>query len=211
MPHGITEDGFEQTFQVNYLAHVYLVQLLQDALVSSAPSRVVLLSSEGHRMASLNKGNISWENLSPSSPKKFLSFVTYLDSKICMSLAARLMARLYKDRNVKVYSCCPGAVYTSISRNWWPFKLMMTLIKPFIKSPVISPPIHFLVYSRSKFTFSIFFHRSKVQPPRYIVPLPRSWTASRVRISATVAHASRHWWPRTTKWPRDSGQLPKKC
>ena len=44
-----TEDGIESTFGVNHLGHFYLVQLLEDILCSSAPARVVILSSESHR------------------------------------------------------------------------------------------------------------------------------------------------------------------
>ena len=44
-----TEDGIESTFGVNHLGHFYLVKLLEDVLCSSAPARVVVLSSESHR------------------------------------------------------------------------------------------------------------------------------------------------------------------
>ena len=45
----LTEDGLEKTFQVNYLSHFYLVNQLQDVLIRSSPSRVILLSCESHR------------------------------------------------------------------------------------------------------------------------------------------------------------------
>lgn len=50
-PHTITEDGFELNFQVNYLAHHYLCRLLEHILKRSAPSRIVNVSSEAHRLA----------------------------------------------------------------------------------------------------------------------------------------------------------------
>lgn len=49
LPHSLTEDGFEMTFQVNHLGHFYLVKLLTPILIESAPCRVVVLSSESHR------------------------------------------------------------------------------------------------------------------------------------------------------------------
>ena len=45
-----TEDGIESTFGVNHLGHFYLVQLVEDILCSSSPARVVVLSSESHRL-----------------------------------------------------------------------------------------------------------------------------------------------------------------
>lgn len=52
-PEGHKADGFETQFDINHLAHFLLVQLLRDSLLSSAtatlPSRVVMVSSSGHR------------------------------------------------------------------------------------------------------------------------------------------------------------------
>lgn len=40
LPYTVTEDGYEETFQVNYLGHFYLCQLLQEVLMRSAPARI---------------------------------------------------------------------------------------------------------------------------------------------------------------------------
>lgn len=47
LPHTLTEDGLETTFQVSHLSHFYLTLLLEDCL--NHTSRVVILSSESHR------------------------------------------------------------------------------------------------------------------------------------------------------------------
>lgn len=46
----LTEDGLESLFQTNHLGHFYLIQLLKDVLCRSAPARVVMVSSESHRL-----------------------------------------------------------------------------------------------------------------------------------------------------------------
>jgi NAD(P)-dependent dehydrogenase (short-subunit alcohol dehydrogenase family) len=43
-----SEDGYEETFAVNYLGHYYLTELLMPRLRHAAPSRVVLVSSGSH-------------------------------------------------------------------------------------------------------------------------------------------------------------------
>lgn len=47
----VTDEGFEMMFGVNHLGHFLLTSLLRDRLVASAPARVVVVSSTGHRFA----------------------------------------------------------------------------------------------------------------------------------------------------------------
>ncbi|XP_074592925.1 WW domain-containing oxidoreductase-like [Brevipalpus obovatus] len=132
--HEITEDGFESTFQVNYLSHAYMIQLLEDVIIASAPSRIVLLSSEIHRISFLTKKNISREYLSPPLGKRFVSTMAYTDSKLCMNLLTRYLARKYKDTGVTTYCVHPGIVSTNIVNNWWPARLTLFLLTPAAKS-----------------------------------------------------------------------------
>ena len=47
-PHQLTDDGLEQTYQVNHLSHFYLCHLLLPSLRVSR-GRVVWVSAESHR------------------------------------------------------------------------------------------------------------------------------------------------------------------
>ncbi|XP_074601315.1 WW domain-containing oxidoreductase-like [Brevipalpus obovatus] len=133
-PYEITEDGFEQTFQVNYLAHMYLIHLLEDVIVSSAPSRIILLSSFVHSQSFLSPDNISEDYLSPPSSRGFVSTMNYSDSKLCMILAGKFLADKYRNSNVTVYSVNPGFVITNIQRNFWLFRIWFFFTRPFMKS-----------------------------------------------------------------------------
>ena len=49
MPYLLTEDCYETTFQVNYLAQFYLTMLLEEPIHHCKKARVVIVSSESHR------------------------------------------------------------------------------------------------------------------------------------------------------------------
>ncbi len=48
-PQGVTQDGFETQFGTNHLGHFVLVNRLLPPVIAGAPSRIVVLSSSGHR------------------------------------------------------------------------------------------------------------------------------------------------------------------
>lgn len=130
LPYTLTGDNLEQTFQVNHLSHFYMTLLLQKALIESAPSRVVVVSSESHRFSTINEKNITTD----WSSSNFVSFMAYNDSKLFNILFANeLHRRLYKH-NITVLSCHPGnMVFTNLQRYWWLLRLVYFLARPFTK------------------------------------------------------------------------------
>jgi NAD(P)-dependent dehydrogenase (short-subunit alcohol dehydrogenase family) len=57
----LTEDGYETTFQVNYLAQFYLTQLLLNELEKSPQGRVINLSSSVYRAGKFDPDNLQSE------------------------------------------------------------------------------------------------------------------------------------------------------
>jgi WW domain-containing oxidoreductase len=51
--HTLTDNGLEIMFQVNYLSQFYLTRLLLDNLINTPQSRIIVISCESHRYASL--------------------------------------------------------------------------------------------------------------------------------------------------------------
>ncbi len=71
----ITEDGFEECNQVNYLSPFLLTNLLRPLLINSAPMRIINLSSIGHRFV--------WSNVYASAKHPFYwRWVAYCRSKL---------------------------------------------------------------------------------------------------------------------------------
>ncbi|XP_068155974.1 retinol dehydrogenase 13 [Drosophila tropicalis] len=102
-----TEDGFEQHFQVNYLAPFLLTQLLMPHLKRAEQGRVVFVSSHAHQAAKidfddpLNVG--TWA-------VKFHPRDAFAHSKLALILATRWLAKELKDTSVTVNCCTPGLV-----------------------------------------------------------------------------------------------------
>ena len=60
-PYGKTEDGFELQFGTNHLGHFALTGLVLDTLLAVPGSRIVTVSSQGHRAGNINFGDINFE------------------------------------------------------------------------------------------------------------------------------------------------------
>lgn len=105
----VTEDGFEYTFGVNYLGHYLFTRLLLPLLESSAPSRIVNVTSEMHRSIT----SIDWDALHRRG--SWVGIHEYRVSKLGNILFTRELAR--RLDGVKAVAVHPGFVATEIMRN----------------------------------------------------------------------------------------------
>lgn len=133
LPYQLTKDGYETTFQVNHLSQFYLTLLLEHTIQSTSNPRIVIVSSESHRFSTIHTPeDIHQSTLSPPA-YKYWAMGAYNDSKLCNLLFAQELAR--KWPSVSVFACHPGnMVSTSISRQWWLYRLLFALVRPFTKS-----------------------------------------------------------------------------
>ena len=105
----ITEDGFEECNQVNYLSPFLLTNLLRPLVVKSAPMRIVNLSSIGHRFV--------WSNPNPSTKHPFYwRWVAYCRSKLDIIPWTRELAEQLKQYGVTVNCVHPGIIRTKVIR-----------------------------------------------------------------------------------------------
>jgi len=119
----ITADGLNQDIQVNHYSQFLLARLLEELLVASAPSRLVIISSGAMFTGVLNKtlyehsarpqtrGDVPLGHMQGMGP--------YEDSKLMNVLAANAFAEHFRNRKVDVVatSCAPGTVAVSIARS----------------------------------------------------------------------------------------------
>lgn len=109
-PYSKTEDGFEMQFGVNHLGHFLLTHLLLDLLKTSAPSRVVVVSSKLYKYGQINFDDLNSEN---NYDKAFC----YSQSKLANLLFTLELARQLEGTGVTVNALTPGIVRTGLGRH----------------------------------------------------------------------------------------------
>lgn len=132
-----TEDQLETMFQVNFLSHFYLCHLLKSAVAKSTMKKIVVVSAEAHRFASIShQSDLKPHLLSPPSPECFVSTYNYNNSKLfCLMFALEAHKRWNAKHNLRIISVHPGnMVSSSLSRNWWIYRLLFAVARPFSKS-----------------------------------------------------------------------------
>ena len=105
-----TRDGFESSFQVNYLAHFLLTNRLLQILKRSAPSRIINISSVAHRFASIHFDDIHLE-------KGYNWWRGYAQSKLAIVMSSYSLAQKLEHTGVTVNCIHPGIVGSDIIVN----------------------------------------------------------------------------------------------
>jgi NAD(P)-dependent dehydrogenase (short-subunit alcohol dehydrogenase family) len=108
-PFGRTEDGFEQQFGTNHLGHFVLINRIAPLL--RAGSRVVSLSSAGHRYADVDLEDPSFERT------QYEPFVAYGRSKTANILFAVELDRRLRERGARATAVHPGVIRTELGRH----------------------------------------------------------------------------------------------
>jgi NAD(P)-dependent dehydrogenase (short-subunit alcohol dehydrogenase family) len=115
-PEGKTVDGFETQFGTNHLGHFLLFTLLKPALLAAAtpehPSRIISVSSTGHR----NPKALDFENLD-FSKSPYHPVMAYGNSKLANIYFANELTRRFQNQNLIALSLHPGSIKTPLARH----------------------------------------------------------------------------------------------
>jgi NAD(P)-dependent dehydrogenase (short-subunit alcohol dehydrogenase family) len=107
-PKGKTDDGFETQFGTNHLGHFVLVNRIASLL--KAGSRLVNLSSAGHRYADVNLEDPNFDHT------PYEEFIAYGRSKTANVLFAVEFDRRHKASGVRATAVHPGGIQTELGR-----------------------------------------------------------------------------------------------
>jgi len=133
-PYGRSADGFELTFATNHLGHFALTGLVLDRLLETPGSRIVTVSSVGHRDGEMRFDDLQFE-------RGYRADDAYAQSKLAnllftYELAARLRAA---SRRTIALAAHPGVARTELFR--WDPRLTRTLLSPALR-PLVFWGVH---------------------------------------------------------------------
>src|SRR6202163_2642265 len=106
---GHTADGVETQFGTNHLGHFVLINRI--APLMKAGSRLINLSSSGHRFANVDLEDPNFER-TPYDP-----FVAYGRSKTANILFAVAFDQRHRERGVRATAVHPGVIQTELTRH----------------------------------------------------------------------------------------------
>jgi NAD(P)-dependent dehydrogenase (short-subunit alcohol dehydrogenase family) len=126
----LTADGLERTFALNHLAPFLLTHLLRPLLESSAPARVVTVSSGAQAL-----GRIDFDDL--QGERSYSGQRAYNQSKLANVLFTYELARRLEGTGVTANALHPGVVRTGFGREdpSFPYRALLPLVRPFLLSP----------------------------------------------------------------------------
>jgi NAD(P)-dependent dehydrogenase (short-subunit alcohol dehydrogenase family) len=127
----LTKDGFEMTWQVNYLAEFLLTNMLEPALSRASRARVISVSSDAHQAA--------WRGLrfdDLNGERSWSSFGAYSAAKLANIMFAAELARRWATLGIASNSVHPGIVRTGFGRSGdWNERGLWTLTNRWALTP----------------------------------------------------------------------------
>ncbi|KAF2104818.1 putative retinol dehydrogenase 12 [Rhizodiscina lignyota] len=111
-PFKMTEDG-ELQFATNHLGHFLFTQLVMHKIIAAGPgSRIVNVSSTGHRFS-----DIRWDDINFENGKAYDPWMAYGQSKTANMLYAISLAEKLKPKGIQAFSVHPGGINTNLGRH----------------------------------------------------------------------------------------------
>ena len=127
-----TKDGLELTVAVSYFGHFLLTELLLDVVKSSAPSRVVMLSSVAHAGSTSNRPRVHLDDLNYRT-REVSNMAIYSEAKVANILYAKELAERLEGTGVTAYSVHPGWARSNFdSGGGLAVRVVLTLMKALV-------------------------------------------------------------------------------
>lgn len=130
MKRQVSPDGIELTFALNHLNYFLLTNLLLPLIKSSAPARIINVSSGAHRGAKIDFDDLEGR-------RSYNGWKAYAQSKLANLLFTYELARRLDVAQVTVNAMHPGFVSTRFAKNnGWLYKVGLSIVHIFARKPV---------------------------------------------------------------------------
>jgi NAD(P)-dependent dehydrogenase (short-subunit alcohol dehydrogenase family) len=129
----VTPEGFERTLAVNYLGPFLLTHEMLDLLKSSAPSRIINVSSGLAKNGKVDHDDLqSAKNYEGTKAYARVRAPVYANSKLMLMMFTYELARRLKGTGVTANVLMPGFVATNLGKNSGSLSssLMFKMVRP---------------------------------------------------------------------------------
>lgn len=129
----VTQEGFERTFAVNYLGPFLLTHELLDLLKSSAPSRIINVSSGLAKNGKVDLDDLqSQKNYAGTKAYARVRAPVYANTKLMLMMFTYELSRRLKGTEVTANVLMPGFVATNLGKNSGSLSssLMFKMVRP---------------------------------------------------------------------------------
>jgi NAD(P)-dependent dehydrogenase (short-subunit alcohol dehydrogenase family) len=130
-PKATTKDGFELQFGTNHLGHFAFTNLLLDRVLAAPGSRIVTVSSAGHRFArrGIRFDDLQWEN-------SYSRVGAYGQAKLANLMFTYELQRRLQGTDTIAVAAHPGGSNTELARNL-PVTIrgLTTVLAPLMQGP----------------------------------------------------------------------------
>jgi NAD(P)-dependent dehydrogenase (short-subunit alcohol dehydrogenase family) len=124
-----TINGLEYTFQINFLAHLLINNIILDGIIDGHQMRIASVTSPVYRYAAFNPGI-------RSGLADYRAIRSYSSSKLYLAMMCELLTYRHKELNLHCFSFDPGTFSSGIYRmqkRW--FREMYGIAAPFMRRP----------------------------------------------------------------------------
>jgi len=124
-----TINGFEYSFQVNYLSHLLINEIVLNGVKRTGTIKIAAVTSPVYRLADSDL------NL-PPVPKNYRAVRAYTSSKLYLTLMCEFLPLRFPELNLQCFSFNPGTFSSGIYRmqkSW--FRGLYQIAAPFMRSP----------------------------------------------------------------------------
>jgi NAD(P)-dependent dehydrogenase (short-subunit alcohol dehydrogenase family) len=124
-----TKDNFEYTFQVNFLSHLLINEIIINSIAKRSGLIIMAITSLAYRLARIDMMSLLKES-------DYTAIKAYSYSKLFLTLMCKNLPARYPEHNLKCISFDPGIFRSGIYRmqkNW--FRLLYQIAAPFMRNP----------------------------------------------------------------------------